>query len=351
MATKKNFLDFDLPEAKSALGNLGVETYRAAQVFDWVYGKGVYDFLKMRNLPKATAHAMDSHFSLDVGEVCEKHVSKEDGSIKLLIKMKDGQLAETVYIPRGKRRTVCVSSQVGCKFGCVFCASGQAGFARNLKASEIISQVLLAKDAAKQQSITHVVFMGMGEPLDNYKEVMDAVTRLNDKSTLGLGARKITISTSGLVPKIDAFRDKKLQLELAVSLHGPNDAIRSQLMPINRRWPVKELIDECRRYTEETNRVITFEYLLADGLNCSANNAQELTRLLKGLKCKVNLIPLNPIKEFPYERPSYPTIKKFQSILESRGIRTTVRFSRGNDIDAACGQLRRRMFEKNRVGK
>lgn len=319
----------------------GLDGYRADQVLDWVFKKGVYEFGRMKNLPAAVRKNLADAFYLNVGEIAEKKVS-EDGSAKLLIRFPDGQLAETVYMPRGRRRTVCLSSQVGCKFGCVFCASGQAGFSRNLTAGEIIAQMLWARSLSDTGRLTNVVFMGMGEPMDNLEAVTEAIYRINEPKLFDIGARKITVSTSGLVSKFERFARSGMQLELSVSLHGPNDEIRGKLMPVNRRWPVHELVEACREFTEKTRRVVTFEYLLAEGLNDRPEHAKELAELLRGLLCKVNLIPLNPIAEFPYRRPPYRDIVSFQEILKKEGISATVRFSRGTDIDAACGQLRRR---------
>ena len=243
-------------------------------------------------------------------------------------------------MPVNDRKTLCVSSQVGCKFHCAFCASGQAGFLRNLSMGEILSQVLLARDLSPDKKITNIVFMGIGEPFDNYREVLRAVRQLNSKTGLGLGARHITISTCGIVPKIEQLAQEGLQVELSVSLHGPNDTVRGAIMPVNKAYPVKLLIETCKKYAKKTKRAITFEYILVKGVNASPKEAEELGRLLKGMLCKVNLIPYNPIEEFPHAAPNYPEIVTFQKILQKHGVKTTVRFSKGQDIQAACGQLR-----------
>ncbi|MFT7636555.1 MAG: 23S rRNA (adenine2503-C2)-methyltransferase [Candidatus Omnitrophota bacterium] len=338
---KKNIIEFSLEELKEDFVKNGFEPFRAEQVFDWILNKTVFNWDDMRNLSKEFRAQLESKYNIDLGEIDQKEISKEDDSIKLLIRLADKQLVETVLIPRGKRRTVCVSSQVGCKFGCIFCASGQAGFARDLTAGEIMLQIVQAKKLSDTKEITHIVFMGMGEPFDNYEQVMESIKRINSPNGFGIGARRITVSTSGIVKQMQEFANKDVQAELSISLHGPNDEIRGQLMPINQKWPVKELIQACKDYTNQTKRIITFEYLLAKGLNESTVQARELCRLLKGLDCKVNLIPLNPIKEFPYERPTYKEIRAFQRALVHGGVKATVRFSRGNDINAACGQLRR----------
>lgn len=333
---------------RDCFGANGIDPFRADQVISWVFHKTVFDFARMKNLPTPLQKALALKFRFGLGEIAEKKVS-DDGSVKLLVRFADGQLAETVYMPRGKRRTACLSSQVGCKFGCVFCASGQAGFSRNLTSGEIIAQALWARSLSDTGRLTNVVFMGMGEPMDNIDAVMEAIACLNDPKLFDIGARKITVSTSGLVSKFERFARSGMQLELSVSLHGPNDEIRGKLMPVNRRWPVAELIEACRKFTAQTKRIVTFEYLLAEGLNDRPEHAEELLELLEGLDCKINLIPLNPIAEFPYRRPLYRDILKFQQILRSAGIEATVRFSRGTDIDAACGQLRRRSLAANGV--
>jgi len=337
-----NVLDFDLNGLKAEFQRLGFEKYRAAQVTDWVYKKGVYEFDKMKNLPVELQGKLAAKFTIGAGEIKKRSNSEGDASVKLLIQMPDSELVETVYIPKGKRRTVCVSSQVGCKFRCGFCASGQAGFFRNLTAAEIIAQLLRARDESKATNdhLTNIVFMGIGEPLDNYPNVLKAIRMMNSPEFLGIGARRITISTSGVVPKMKDLAAEGLQIELSVSLHGANDSVRSQLMPINKKWPIHELLAACKEYTVKTKREITFEYILADGLNADIEDARQLALVLEGFQCKVNLIPLNPIPEFPYKRPTIKQINAFQKELITKKIRTTVRFSSGTDINAACGQLR-----------
>jgi 23S rRNA (adenine2503-C2)-methyltransferase len=214
------------------------------------------------------------------------------------------------------------------------------GFFRNLKSSEILAQVLLARDAAPEKKLTNIVFMGIGEPFDNYAELLKTIRMLNSKQGLGIGARKITVSTCGVIPKIEMLAKEGLQVELSVSLHGPNDIVRGAIMPVNQAFPVRSLIDACKKYVKATKRAITFEYILIGGVNASEKEAGELGRLLKGMLCKVNLIPYNPIPEFPHEAPPYEDVVRFQQVLQSHGVKTTVRFSKGRDIQAACGQLR-----------
>ncbi len=335
-----NVLDLTPEELRKKFTELDFEPYRADQVLQWVYEKGVYNFDRMTNLSLDLREQLKKIFSLAIPEAVEHEKSEDDKSTKLLLKLKDNNLVETVYIPSDDRHTVCVSSQVGCKFHCAFCASGQSGFFRNLKAGEMIAQVLMARDVSLNKKITNIVFMGIGEPFDNYTQLMKAVRTLNSKDALGIGARKITISTCGVIPKIEALTGEGLQVELSVSLHGPNDTVRSAIMPVNNAYPVKSLIEACKQYVKKTKRVITFEYILVKGVNASEKEARELSRLLKGMLCKVNLIPYNSIQEFPHDAPSYEEIVQFQQILQNNGIKTTVRFSKGRDIQAACGQLR-----------
>ena len=327
-------------ELRVKFSELGIEPYRADQVMGWIYQKGVYDFDRMTNLPVSLRDKLKSIFSIPLPQVAERERSHEDESTKLLLRLYDKDLVETVYIATKDRRTVCVSAQVGCKFHCAFCASGQAGFFRNLTMGEILSQVLMARGQSHDKKLTNIVFMGIGEPFDNYKEILRAVRTLNSKSGLNIGARKITISTCGIVPKIEALSKEGLQVELSVSLHGPNDTVRGAIMPVNKAYPVKTLIEACKKYVKTTKRAITFEYILIQGVNASEREAHQLARLLHGVLCKVNLIPYNPIEEFPHEQPSYKEVVQFQQILQKAGIKTTVRFSKGRDIQAACGQLR-----------
>ena len=356
-----NVLNLSPEEFKARFEAAGIEPYRAGQVLKWIYEKGVYDFDKMTNLSFELRKKLKSEFSILLPEVAEKEKSHDDKSTKLLLKLNDKEFVETVYIPADKRatsndeaprrmtgrNTICLSTQVGCKFHCAFCASGQSGFFRNLSSGEMLSQVLMARDAclpvgkeSPDKKISNIVFMGIGEPFDNYKELLKTVRTLNSKEALRMGARRITISTCGIVPKIEALSYEGLQVELSVSLHGPNDTVRGAIMPVNKAYPVKTLIEACKKYVKKTKRAITFEYILVKGVNASEKEARELAKLLSGMLCKVNLIPYNPIEEFPHEAPSYEEIVRFQKILQHSGIKTTVRFSKGRDIQAACGQLR-----------
>ncbi len=339
--------NYSIEELKKKFKELGIDAYRADQVFDWVFSKGVYDYARMKNLPESVKLELAKHFSLAVPEIVEKQKSPGDESTKLLLKLETGEFVETVLMLAKDRVTVCVSSQVGCKFHCAFCASGQDGFFRNLTQAEILYQVLLARDLSPKKRITNIVFMGIGEPFDNYGNLLRAIRVLNSKNALGIGSRKITVSTCGIVPKIERFSNEGLQVELSISLHGPNDRVRGAIMPVNRAFPVKDLIQVCKTYVSKTKRAITFEYIMVKGINSQISEAQSLAKLLKGMLCKVNLIPYNPIEEFPHVAPSYAEIVQFQQVLQEYGIKTTVRFSKGKDIKAACGQLRSVRLKKS----
>ncbi len=345
-----DILNLTQEELKKKFLAAGIEPYRADQVQQWVFGKGVYDFDKMPNLSVELRNKLKEKFRIGIPSEVTRSMSPGDKSVKLLLKLNEKDFVEAVCMPRKDRCTVCISSQVGCKFHCAFCASGQDGFFRNLKMGEILAQVLLARDLAPGKKITNLVFMGIGEPFDNYPELLKTIRVLNSKNALNIGARKITISTCGVIPKIEALADEGLQVELSVSLHGPNDGVRGLIMPVNKAYPVKPLIDACKKYAKKTHRAITFEYIMIKGVNSSPAEANQLARLLKGMLCKVNLIPYNPIEEFPHVAPSYDELVKFQQILQNQGVRTTVRFSKGLDIQAACGQLRS-VFKKGKLRK
>ena len=316
--------------------------FRAKQVYDWLYGKFVPSFDEMKNLPAPLRDLLAEHFSFQTLEKLE--VSGEKGETqKLLFKLSDKEMIETVIIPAPRRgtNTVCVSSQVGCVYGCAFCASGQKGVIRNLTAGEIVGEVMEAARLLGARP-NNVVFMGIGEPFDNYDAVMKSVRILNHPDGLNIGARKITVSTCGVVPGIERFAEEGLQVELSVSLHAPDNETRSKTMPVNETWPLEELMDACAAYTEKTNRIITFEYTLIKDLNDSPEQARELVKLLRRFPCRVNLIPLSPVEEFDGERPDSETMQIFFQTLEKAHINTTLRDSKGSNLKAACGQLRSR---------
>jgi 23S rRNA (adenine2503-C2)-methyltransferase len=331
-----------LPELEAFCKEQGQPAFRAKQIWDWLYAKRISSVDEMKNLPAPFRAQLAEHFSFQCLEKLE--TKGEPGETqKLLFKLGDNELIETVIIPAPRRQTntVCVSSQVGCRFGCAFCASGQKGVIRDLSAGEIVGEVLEVSKLLGGRP-DNVVFMGIGEPFDNYDEVLKAVRIMNHPDGLGIGARRITISTCGVVSGIQRLADEGLQVELSVSLHAPDEETRSRVMPVNETWPMEELLEVCRAYTDRTNRIITFEYTLIKDLNDSAVQARQLVKLLKKFPCRVNLIPLSPVEEFDGERPDSEAMKTFFEILENAGINTTLRDSKGSALKAACGQLRAR---------
>jgi 23S rRNA (adenine2503-C2)-methyltransferase len=320
------------------LAGMGQPSYRADQVWAWLYRKPVDGWAAMTNLPAALRAQLGERIAIQAGTP-SKTEGEPGETRKILVSLPDGEAVECVLIPAADRRTVCVSTQCGCRFHCAFCSSGQAGFTRHLGAGEIVAQVMLAWRAYGEKP-THVVFMGIGEPFDNYDNTIAAVRILNDKDGLEIGARRITISTCGLVPGILRFAGEGLQVELSVSLHAADDDLRSRLMPVNNSHPIAELLDACRAYTEATKRIITFEYTLIGGVNDSAEHASRLVGRLKVFPCRVNLIPLSPVEEFGRKPPPPDAARRFISVLEQAGINATLRDSKGCSIRAACGQLR-----------
>ncbi len=321
----------------------GQPAFRAKQIFDWLYAKRVSSFDQMRNLPAPLRDLLSEHFAFQSLEKIETKGVKGETQ-KLLLKLADDELIEAVLIPARTRRTVCVSSQVGCKLACAFCASGQCGFQRNLTAGEIVEQVLLAADEYGERP-TNIVYMGVGEPFDNYDEVLKSVRILNHPDGLGIGARKITLSTSGVIPGIERLAEEGIQVELSVSLHAPENDLRSELMPINKRYPLPDLMNACAAYTKKTNRIITFEYTLIKNVNDSPEQAQQLVSLLRKLPCRANLIPLSEVEEFDGQRAESAAMKHFFQTLEKAGINATLRDSKGSALKAACGQLRSRRID------
>lgn len=327
-------------ELETRLGELVSEPYRARQISRWLYAAGVKHFDEMTDISASLRSLLKSKFHLTHLTALDSRRSRMDGTTKYLFKLEDGNTIETVFLPEKERATICLSSQVGCKFGCVFCASAPFGFVRNLTASEIIEEVLSVKRENPSANITNLVFMGIGEPFDNYDNVMKAVRIFNSKDGFNIGARRMTISTCGVIPGIKRLETEGLQIELSISLHSADNAVRSKLVPVNKKYPLSELIDACRHYTECTNRVITFEYVLIKGMNSSAGDASKLIKLLRGMKAKVNLICYNRIRAKNYEVPSETEVKAFVETLKKGGINVTRRKSKGDDIDAGCGQLR-----------
>ena len=335
----KFILDFSYEEFCSYIESIGEKSFRSHQIFNWIYQKSILDFSQMKNLSADLRRHLKEEFLFPVVN-CLGLSEDDSGTKKFLFELFDGQKIETVLIPAGKRLTVCVSSQAGCKFDCKFCASGIGGWVRNLSCGEILMQILQAQIQAERK-ITHVVFMGTGEPLDNWDEVKRAIEIINSSEGFNTAARRITVSTCGVLSKMKEMISLGRQIELAVSLHGYKDEVREQLMPINKTYPLKELIKECREYVKKTNRQITFEYVLIDGLTCCEEAPEVLARLLRGLKCKLNLIPYNPVEEFDWKVPSRNMIYRFRDALIEKGVHATIRWSKGGEARGACGQLRR----------
>lgn len=331
----------DEQELTALVTGMGEPPYRARQIMHWLYRRCEADMSRMSDLPKAFRERLAA--VAYVGRPAVEMVQTAgDGTRKYLLRLADGVHIEAVLIPDGPRLTACLSSQAGCGIGCAFCATAIGGLVRNLTASEIVGQLLVMQSDSPRR-ITHVVMMGMGEPLANYRAVLRAIRLMVDPKGVGLGQRHITVSTSGVVPGILRLADEGLQIGLAVSLHAPNDALRSQLVPLNKKYPLAELLAACREYVARTRRRITFEYVLIDGVNDGDGHAAELGRLLAGLLCHVNLIPLNPVPELGLRRPPRERIARFAKLARQAGLAVTVRKEMGVEIDAACGQLRRRL--------
>jgi 23S rRNA (adenine2503-C2)-methyltransferase len=328
----------DLPELEEICAGLDQPRFRAGQIWRWLYVQRVTDWDAMRNIPASLRSALAKSFRLPEPEPLETQ-GKPDETRKLLIGLSDGECVEAVMIPAADRRTLCLSSQVGCRFHCAFCASGQGGFQRQLEAGEIVQQVVAACVLWGKRP-THVVYMGVGEPFDNYDAVLRSVRALNNGDGLGIGARRITISTCGVVPGIERLAEESIQVELSVSLHAPNDAVRTALMPVNKTWPIDVLLAACRAYAERTGRIITFEYTLIRDVNDSEAHARTLARRLAKLPCRVNLIPLSDVPEFKGKPSSPAAADLFIRTLAQQHINATLRASKGSRLKAACGQLR-----------
>ncbi|MDD5518702.1 MAG: 23S rRNA (adenine(2503)-C(2))-methyltransferase RlmN [Candidatus Omnitrophica bacterium] len=332
--------ELTLKGLEEKLQAFGVQAYHAQQIFTWIYKKATIDFGQMSDLPKGLRDKLKDNFYISDLKIV-KRLKSSDGTQKLLFQSQDTNLIEAVIIPAKDRVTACVSTQVGCKWACSFCASGLKGFKRNLSCSEILDEILYLKKEALPLALTHLVFMGTGEPLDNYTQVLPAIKIINSPLGFNIGARRITLSTSGIIPGIQKLAGEGLQVELSVSLHAADEALRSRFMPVNKKYPLKDLIKACKEYIFKTNRQITFEYILIKGVNSSLSNAQSLSRLLEGWKlAKVNLIPSNTISGLKVEPPGKKDILLFKNYLVQQGIKVTLRKARGEDINAACGQLR-----------
>lgn len=317
----------------------GYPAFRAKQIREWL-DRGVTDFEQMSNLPKDLRQALAEMYSVPGVKILRKLVSAIDGTVKYLFELDDGETVESVLMQYKHGWSQCLSTQVGCKMGCTFCATGMGGFIRNLSAAEMIGQI----EAAQQDTgvrVSSIVLMGMGEPLDNYEQVVRFLRMLGEEGGVHIGMRHISLSTCGIVPEIYRLMEEQIPLTLSISLHAPNDEIRSRSMPVNRRWPMEELLKACRDYIAATGRRISFEYAMIDGLNDSDEHAAELADRLRGMLCHVNLIPVNSVAGKEQRRSSRERIRSFMSVLENKGINATVRRTLGSDINASCGQLRR----------
>lgn len=336
-------MDLDVALLGECLGALGERPFRTKQILEWVYRHGARSLDEMTNLPKPLRSKLSGRFDVHASKIVRRSVSKDE-TVKLLLRWSDGATSECVMIPDRQRRTACISSQVGCPVGCRFCASGLGGLQRNLTTGEIVEQVLRigAEAQATGKGLTNVVFMGLGEPMANYDAVMRAVRVINAPWGANIGARKITISTVGLPKQIRRLADEGLQLNLAISLHAPTDGLREELIPWAKEIPIAKLADACKHYFATTGREITLEYTLLHEINDRRTHAEQLARFAGQFRCNVNLIRYNPVEGLPYGRPTSEATGVFQRYLQEHGVNVHVRASRGLDIDAACGQLRRR---------
>lgn len=338
-----NILNYSLDEISLWMKENGESAFRAKQVFSWIY-KNIWNFDDMKNLPKSLVEKLKGNFYIGIPEVVEKYESTLDGTQKLLLAFDDGNIIESVIMKYKHGNSICISTQIGCRMGCKFCASTLEGRVRNLTAGEILSEVIIAQKVIGER-ISNIVLMGSGEPLDNYENVTKFLDLVNADYGLNIGQRHITLSTCGLVPKIYELADKGYSITLAISLHAFSDEKRREIMPIANKYSIKEILEACDYYFEKTGRRITFEYSLVSGINDDKEDAKSLSKLLKGRQCHVNLIPVNEIKENTLKRPSKKTIEEFEKIVNENGIEVTVRREMGNDINAACGQLRRNFLK------
>ena len=341
-----NLKNLTQPELAARLKELGQPAFRAKQVYTWLH-KGVRSYDEMSNLPKGLRDQLAQMYPINAPKVVRKQESQKDGTIKYLWQLSDGNCVETVLMRYNYGNTVCISTEVGCAMGCAFCASTIGGLIRRLEPFEMLDEVLFTQ-IDSGLPISRIVLMGIGEPLDNFDNVLRFLELVNSEAGMNISMRHISLSTCGLVPKIDALAEKKLQISLAISLHGPNNEIRSRVMPVNKAYPIEVLLEACRRYFAATGRRIHFEYAMIDGVNDRAEDAREILRRMKGLPAHFNLIPLNHVEESPFKPSSKAAVAAFQKILEDGGITATVRRTLGGDIDASCGQLRRKYTKETK---
>lgn len=337
----ENFCELHLEELKDRLSQQSEASYHAKQIFEWVYQKFELDWEKMSNLRKELREKLASTMRLSTLKFVKMTPSADGETFKFLWQLSEGNYVESVLICSGSRRTICVSSQVGCPARCAFCASGQQGFIRNLRPAEIVEQLLRINQwlKSKDEKISHVVFMGMGEPFKNYDSVLKAIRQMSDPEGLNISQRRITVSTVGVTEGIQRFTEENLKVSLVLSLHAPNQKIRQKIIPYARKYPLEEIMKSMDKFSLKTKRDVTYEYVLIEGINDHPDHAFELAHLLKGKQCSVNLIPYNPVKGVNLFRPSNKAIKNFRSVLFGAKIVNTCRFTKGPDISAACGQL------------
>lgn len=342
---KQDLKSMSLEELQIFMGSIGEAKFRAKQIFEWLHKKQAGDFEEMTNISKNLREKLSNEAKISYVKILEKHVSKQDNTTKYLFALENDNIIESVLMRYNYGNAVCISTQVGCRMGCTFCASTLDGVERNLTAGEMLSQIYeIQKDTGER--VSSVVLMGSGEPLDNYDNVLKFIRLLNDKDGLNIGQRHITLSTCGLIEKMYNLADEGLQITLAVSLHAPNDEIRNKIMPISKKNNMERLFEACKYYSDTTKRRITFEYAMINGVNDSIDCARELSEKLRNMLCHVNLIPVNDVKERNYKKSSGETVEKFAEFLNSKGIETTVRRKLGSDINAACGQLRKGYIER-----
>ena len=334
-----------MPQLKAVMEELGEKPFRAKQLYEWFHQKRVWNYEEMTNLSKGLREQLSVKYPLKPIEVVQVQTSKIDGTQKYLFRLGDGNVIESVLMKYKHGNSVCISSQVGCRMGCRFCASTLDGLTRNLLPSEMLEQIYRIQEISGER-VSNIVIMGTGEPMDNYDNVVQFLHMVSDELGICISQRNITVSTCGLVPRIRQLAEEQLQITLALSLHAPNDEKHQELMPIARKYTLEEVLDACRYYFEKTGRRLTFEYSLVGGVNDFQEDAKQLSGLLKGLNCHVNLIPVNPIKERNYRKSNREVIENFKIKLEKYGINVTIRREMGSDIDGACGQLRKRYMEE-----
>lgn len=343
---KRDLKSMNFEQVKEVMEELGEKAFRAKQIYEWMHTKLVDSFDEMTNLSKALRDKLSENFELTSLRVVDKRESAKDGTCKFLFELSDNRVIESVLMKYKHGNSVCISSQVGCRMGCRFCASTLGGLERNLTPAEMLDQIYKIQKMSGER-VSNVVLMGTGEPLDNYDNVLQFIQLLTDENGLNISQRNITVSTCGLVNRIRDLANEELQITLAISLHAPNDKIRKEIMPIANKYTINEIIDAVTFYYNKTGRRISFEYSLVEGVNDSEENAKELIHVVRGLNCHVNLIPVNPIKERDFKQTQMQFVQNFKNILEKNRINVTIRREMGSDIDAACGQLRKSYMDEH----